>query len=276
MNQTPMNVCIQKWYGRLGNNLIQLKNALHIALFFHFNVQFPKHPLFSIDYIVLNKNITRGENCLTSRHDFFYVDKLEISKSNNSVVVVDMATIFKNNTKQAIDILKMVFVYNCVAMSSLKRPPFDVVVIHMRSGDIFDKNPHEKYIMPPLSYYKNILNANVFHTVILVAQDTKNPCILALLKLFPTIQFKIQSLEKDIKLILEATHIVVSFGTFVPSLLLLSNNVQHIYNPSYQSIDKVHFHANKIQIHETDLTKYRAQMIPWKNTPEQIQTMIHW
>ena len=36
------------------------------------------------------------------------------------------------------------------------------VVIHIRSGDIFNKCPHPVYIMPPLSYYVNILIEKIF------------------------------------------------------------------------------------------------------------------
>ena len=51
------------------------------------------------------------------------------------------------------------------------------VVIHIRSGDIFNKCPHPVYIMPPLSYYVNILNEKNFNKIYLVAADKLNPFI---------------------------------------------------------------------------------------------------
>ena len=32
------------------------------------------------------------------------------------------------------------------------------LIIHIRSGDIFRKNPHSNYVPPPLSYYMNQIN----------------------------------------------------------------------------------------------------------------------
>ena len=37
---------ITSWYGRLGNNITQLKNVLYIALFCNYNIEIPRHMFF--------------------------------------------------------------------------------------------------------------------------------------------------------------------------------------------------------------------------------------
>ena len=64
-------------------------------------------------------------------------------------------------------------------------------------------------------------------------EDNKNPCIKKLQLMFPNIQFKIQTLKEDIRCILRAKTIIASIGTFIPSLLHMSENAQKLFKPSY-------------------------------------------
>ena len=60
--------------------------------------------------------------------------------------------------------------------------------------------------------------------IIIVSEDKKNPVVEKLLKLYKNSEYNKNSLTKDIKIILGATNIVYSVGTFIPSILLMSNN----------------------------------------------------
>ena len=62
------------------------------------------------------------------------------------------------------------------------------------------------------------------------------------------------SIEKDIKLILGATNIIYSVGTFVPSLLLMSDNIKYLYWKDFNN---------------EELEDYYKINKPWKNTKEQ-------
>lgn len=84
-----------------------------------------------------------------------------------------------------------------------------------------------------------------------------NPIVNELLKIYKNSVHNINSLEKDIKLILGAKNVISSVGTFVYNLLLLSK-----YNKNYFKPDK------------KKLEKYYAIMTPWKNTENQIQCML--
>jgi hypothetical protein len=54
------NLVINSWFGRTGNNIISLINALFIAVFYNYNLSFPKHSLFNktkISFDSFNTNV---------------------------------------------------------------------------------------------------------------------------------------------------------------------------------------------------------------------------
>lgn len=243
------NVWIKGWSGRLGNNIIQLKNAIHLAISKNYNILIPKHNYFSKTYISLNKTIGINSKRISDSNKFF---------SNLNLPDVDQ--------NRVLHILRDCFIIKAVSALG----PEDLV-IHIRSGDIFDKDPHPTYIMPPLSYYIDIIQTNKFKNVYLLAEDKKNPCINALLQLYPNIIFQLQSLEKDIRLILAAVNVVSSYGTMIDSLLLFSDNIKTVYRPSYSLNIINQDHINYMTI---DLDNYKEMLSPWKNTLEQQNYML--
>jgi hypothetical protein len=46
-------------------------------------------------------------------------------------------------------------------------------------------------------------------------------------------------LKKDIRTIMGAKHIIFGIGSFVPALLLLSNNVEKIYVPNNYGVPRI-------------------------------------
>jgi len=243
--------------GRLGNFLIKIKNAIHIALYYNYNVILPKHNFFNSTYLIINKSITIEAKQITDKYQFFHRDKIEnINKS-----------IFDENTDKVINIIKDIFIFK-----NIQPLESNDLVIHIRSGDLFiGTSPHPKYLSPPLSYYEKIIENNSYNNIYLIAEDTLNPCINKLLELYPRIIFKLQNLEQDIKLILSATNVVISIGTFVSELLSISDNVKNVYLPNYCNFKKL-----GVKNHLTDLSEYYKLMIPWKNTLEQKKKMLEY
>jgi hypothetical protein len=129
--------------------------------------------------------------------------------------------------------------------------------------------------MPPVSYYTNIIDNNTFNDVYLIAEDKVNPCIQKLIELYPNIKFTVQSLERDIDLILGASNVVMSYGSFIPSLLIMSDKIKKIYTPSYAEFE---FHIFRdsptIYIESGDLDDYRNKQFPFKNKAEQRDRML--
>jgi hypothetical protein len=161
--------------------------------------------------------------------------------------------------------MKEIFLYKDIAPLGEKD-----LVIHIRSGDIFNAGgEHGAYLTPPFSYYAHIIEKNHYETIYLIAEDTKNPCIRKLLEAYPNIKFTIQTLEKDVQIVLAAVNIVMSIGTFLPELLYLSNNIRTIYHPSYFK------YSNPDCItHSIELGEYYKAMFPWKNAPAQNEYML--
>ena len=130
------------------------------------------------------------------------------------------------------------------------------LVVHIRSGDIFQAVPHHLYVPPPLSYYIKEINKRKYEKIYIVCEDTVNPVVNELLKLYKNAVYKKNSLEDDIKIILGATNIIFSIGTFIPSLMLVSNNIKYIYGKSIANDNE-------------ELKEYYKNMKPWKNTEKQ-------
>ena len=253
-------IIINKWSGFLGNNIKQIINAIHIALVYKHNIRIPKHTFFNTNYINISP-ITNNIN-IVDKDNFYYREKINVSKN-----------VFETNHYKVIEILRNIFVIKNIS----ELPKYDVV-IHIRSGDIFNNKPHPDYIVPPLSYYTNIIDDNLFHknkNIIIIAENTKNPTVNKLLELYPKIQYKQQQLSEDIKILLGANIVIESFGTFTNQLLKLSYNIKHIFSPSYQFNFIKKYIPYNIDITIINLDNYRNQMYPWKNTSQQNQLILN-
>ena len=108
----------------------------------------------------------------------------------------------------------------------------------------------------------------------MISEDRSNPCVNKLLVLYPIIEFRMNTLDEDIKLLLGSQNVIESFGTFTPALLTLSKNIKNIYKPSYQFDTLLSKLSHKYNIFETDLEDYKQKMYPWKNTEEQRNIMM--
>ena len=74
--------------------------------------------------------------------------------------------------------------------------PYDLY-IHIRSGDIFS-GIHLRYAQPPLCFYKKIIEESKFVNIFILSNGNENPVINELLKLYPKIKFKQDSIINDI------------------------------------------------------------------------------
>jgi len=240
---------------RLGNSIIQIKNAIQIALFYNYNIILPQHPMWNTTYIIINPTVTAKDEKIIDKHNFYQPHLIEHIDQN----------VFKLNKEKTCNLLR----YYCKLHTTTSLDK-NSILLHIRSGDIFkDGGTHADYLPPPLSYYVNILKQNEYKTIYLVCEDTKNPVIDQLLQLYPNIIFKLQNLEDDINLILNAPNIVMSIGSFIPSLLLFSDSIKTLYIPSHNYyLFRNHdlFIYNIDAIHIVDISKYYAILGPWKNT----------
>jgi len=251
---------IPHWFGRLGNNIIQVQNAIHIALYHHHDkIQIPSHSFFNKTLI----HFSVKTNSLDNIQDIFYY--------RDRIKNIDM-NCFEKNHEKVKEILGNLFVMK----KDIQEQGDNDIIIHLRSGDIFTNHPHQSYIVPPLSFFVSILEKwTTKENIIVLAEDDRNPILRELQKRYPQLQWKKQSLEMDIGILLGAKNVVESFGTFSISLFLFSQNIKKIYRPSYQiSLEKEYF--PNVEIEVVDLEEYRKLMFPWKNTKEQKKIMLEY
>ena len=255
---------ISKWFCRLGNNIQQMANVIQIALYYNYNIIIPYHRYFNKTKIIINNDIIDDDEYYEDPEssNFFFVTKIK---------KFDMKCLGENILKMR-EILRDLFIFK---FSDIPKLDDNDVVIHIRSGDIFSTNPHQVYIMPPLSYYIEIINNNNFKNIYLIAEDTLNPCINALLNMYPNIIFKMNTLDDDIKMILSSPNIVASFGTFINALLCFTDYTKTLYRISYSyENNRICNPENKIKVIIKNLKEYYIKMYPWKNTEEQYNIML--
>jgi len=227
-------------YGRLGNNIQQLCNIIAIAIAYKHNIKINVKNLTFFDLSVIEKYFNKYNNneIITDKYNFFYGNKLPFSND-----------IFKQNIEERNKILQKAFLIN-----NINKLPENDLVIHIRSGDIFSSKPHSGYVPPPLSYYTKEIDKYKYEKIHIICEDTINPVVNELLKSYKNAVWEKNNLEKDIRIILGATNIIYSVGTFIPSLILLSNNNKYLYGKACNN---------------EELNEYYKIMKPWKNTIEQ-------
>ena len=230
-------IILNRLFGRLGNNIIQLKHIIHIAIAYKHNVKINVGKLNFFDLSVIERYFDKYKNSeiVTDSSHFYYTSKLPFSDD-----------IFNQNIEERNKILQEAFLIH-----NIHKLPENDLVIHIRSGDIFSSRPHPNYVPPPLSYYTKQINKCNYGKIHIICEDTINPVVNELLKLYKNTIYEKNSLEKDIRIILGATNIIFSVGTFIPSLMLLSTNKKYLYGKDLDN---------------EELQEYYKIMRPWKNT----------
>ena len=245
---------LNNWQGMLGNSIIQVYNSILIGLDKKYNILLPdpnnKHKFSKFSKFYKKRKIVLHEDSddapITNRYNFYYQMWMPEYKDS-----------FEMNHEEALEILKGVLTLCDKELEPISK---NTLVLHMRSGDIFSNCPHPKYIPPPLSFYKNILKEHSYDKVLITTENTRNPC-LKLLENMPNVKWTGGNLERDIETIMSATHLVFGIGSFVPSLLMLSNNIEKIYVPSNYGVPRILegekcLFGKKIELIEYNIDEY--------------------
>jgi hypothetical protein len=253
-----MTCIINEWYGGLGNNIHQVRNAILVGLYHKCNVKIPPHSFFNKTKIILHEDDCEL-NANVIKSIFFFED--EISNIDRQC--------FNENIDKMIEILRDVFTIK------IGSSPNNNLLIHIRGGDVFWSRPPSNYVCPPLYYYINIINHAKYDNIYLICDDYNNPCTRILLELYPNIKHSLNSLEHDVSLILSVSTVVCSYGTFIPQVTLLSNNIKTLYIPSY-FMNYCGYNDKVCNVKSVDLTEYHKIMEPWERSEKQIETMLYW
>lgn len=257
-----MRISIRKWYGRFGNNIMQVKNALHIAIHCKYHsVHFPEHSFLENRCIIVYPGADR-KKILIDESGFEFFDRKTIKNIDKEI--------FSQNQEKVRELLINNFNFRekDIIETSEKE-----LIIHIRGGDIFQKKTNKNYIMPPFSYYKNIIDNGNYTRIHILSEDKKNPTIGKILENYKNSSFRKKSLIEDMGYILGATNLVESFGTFTPMLIILSRRLKNLYKPSYQG----HYMELKdVNVNKIDLEDYRKKQFPWETSPKNIEIMLNY
>lgn len=267
---------ISAWYGRLGNNIQQLGNALMLAELCHIPaiVSIP-HP--QLGSLTLETSATCANRLITNssvRSDFFHWDSQKPDRS----ILIPYSYIAANMAR----VLQKYLLPHLLPFLSNVSPPGEEVVLHIRAGDIFSKPPgatwDNNYIPNPLEYYRALISE--FHTIRIVTEASwpSNPVILSLLQIYPHIQVQSSDVLTDFLTLAQAKRIISSgVGTFAVAAAMLNSDLETFFyselflhehvNPSFLRHDSCKCCCIKLK-------DYRLKSEGWLNTPNQHQYLL--
>jgi len=219
---------INNWFGRLGNNIITISHALHLAIEKGYHaIIFPENTFFNKTYIKLKNCNLNTKNFIKYNADTLFYYNNPKKKENQAIL--------KKNKKLVLKYLTDLFK---IKYENIPKGSNNDLYIYIRSGDIFNykKDCINKIYcdnQPDFKFYKNIIDNNNYDKIYIISEDSKNPPINKLLKEYSNIIFNKNSLEEDIKLIMGSVNIIYSFTSFVHTILYFNKGIKNVYRNKY-------------------------------------------
>jgi hypothetical protein len=221
---------ISGWMGRLGNHLIQLSCAIHLA-------EKTGSLLLTPDHEILRRRV----------YDFRAGGKGDCDEEVTGTFFTQPEC-FQFPIRYDSERRRVLQTF---VLEQLQRKPWwrrmspapdsvvdgETLVINMRSGrDIFRESPppQNDYMQPPLSFYKKIIEKNRYEKCLIVTEpDRANPVIAGLLAWHSGVRVKThRGVLDDISTVLSARHLVLAHSTFTWCLALMSRQLKELHQPS--------------------------------------------
>jgi hypothetical protein len=270
---------ISKFTG-FGNSLIAITNAIKLAEFNQGLVRMSKHGTQKLSYEIL-KNIK----------DIDFSNKNDIHKWP----VEKKKFYFKKDCNGLLPSIpeRRKYLLNHV-LSNIKLNQIElsdnVLVIHVRSGDIFgyDINDdhrswiHKDYIQPPFEYYQRIIEYEKPEKIMIVSTpDFANPVISKILQIHKNVKLVSNNIHKDVSLLTSAKKLVTGFGSFAAMSALMSRSITKLYiqQPFHDLVYLEDMPSNfkdlDFEVVQSHFPNYITRGT-WKNTSEQKERMINY
>lgn len=271
-NQFISNYTISHSYGGLGNNLQQI--ALGIM---HSNL---KRSNFYVEENKYIKSISKVHNRFSNnfkrfRHTsrFYYFDN--ISEKFTQVSSTDYPLDI-NDKGYYLDNFNDVFINEIYPnLKFIKKVDIsdNTIVIHIRSGDIFDDG-HPYYLQNPLNYYLNLISK--YDKALIVSSQPFNNPVIAYLIDNPKVEIQSSTVEEDFNILCNAKNLATSgVGTFAIAAAMCSKKIENLY---YSDLFFNH-HLNPTMIKKVNHIKYRFENYLnlgdiWNGSIKQISKML--
>lgn len=215
-NEITYDTFIPRWYGRLGNNIQQISNGIYFCRKNGIHFTSPDHPM--IEAIDLNFGSNQYKIPKTSNNWFYHFEK----EHSDFDVDIDELNLLRKNICED-------YIYPKLKIdhSKLNDPlPDDVLVVHIRSGDLYTHFPNT-HPQNPLSYYLKLYQL-FGGKVIFIAEDDKNPIVQILLQY--KLDIRIWWIEDTYTLLLRTRNLATSgAGSFAISSAFCSKNLKNFY-----------------------------------------------
>ena len=289
--ESEYHLRINAWEGRLGNNIQQLCCAIFIAEKTDSCVTYCSHDIIANETISFLKNTDKNkipEHKVVSKTFFQYAS-----------CCGELLPLYNDSEQRRIceTYIRPLFRTILETPNVLKLRSTDLI-IHLRSGDVFNTHTHGLYVQNPFSYYKTVLD-EIFQglnkwdktrrVIVLTEPDKRNPCMplinsyIQQLNIRFAIKFVGQNvntpfeyienidLKTCINTLLTAENIVLANSSFSQRLSMCNTNLKNMYVSSLTIAEKasdcpritVHFHKIK------NYTKHGE----WRNTSMQYENM---
>ena len=193
---------------------------------------------------------------------FFYRDKDNLSEIDISED--DIRRVCLNNISKLLDIKDIEI-------------PDNVIIVHVRNGDIFNKNTHSGFVQPPMAYYKAIFEREGVTDyskvwVLCSNEQPTNPLVEELKKLGCIL--KIENMENSINILANAKVLISSRSSFSKYLFFLSKNADKIYAPDFMiDLGIIKGPVSDIEIFRVNLPDY-INVGSWTASVQQIKLML--
>ena len=111
--------------------------------------------------------------------------------------------------------------------------PTNCLTIYLRSGDVFSDRPEPHYGQPPWAFYERVLQFKAWSRVELVTEDMGNPTHEPIIewcrKRAIPMDVLGSTLDEAVEAVLRSSNLVSARGTFVPSLLFLTDDDKNVF-----------------------------------------------
>jgi len=216
--------------GRLGNSIVQVLNSLAIARHLH-SSQIYFHVFQAIGNASLSLSATIRLSPLRIARARRFRPPGVIWRTYAMTPLGVLQDPFDKGFELAREELRRGL--NVLQRSLPRSPADDVLTVYLRSGDIFAGPSEPDYGQPPWAFYEKVLQFKAWSRVELVTEDKGNPTYEPILewcrKRSTPVDVLGASLEEAVEAVLRSSHVVSARGTFVPSLLFLTDDDKEVF-----------------------------------------------
>jgi hypothetical protein len=263
--------------GRFGNSIIQLANAVGLALHIRAaQIVFFRSPILqsggagSPTGLSLRKHTLRPQIGLKAPTALWRSDFIEGWPNPVALDDTVMRT-FRDDVLPSLDVPEIEDYQSG-----------EVLTVHLRSGDVYSDNPHPGYGQPPLSFYQAILGLERWSEVRLVSEDQESPCWKALVETCATQGIPLrqmgQSLDEALIEVASSANLVASRGTFIPAILFLFPKARRVFffGPDFEPLDTGHA-LELIECKDVGEQYTQSNLAGnWNNTAAQRELMLNY